>query len=276
MKPVYLAAALALLALVETANALLAPLRVASDGDWTGAAAEVRKDFREGDLIVFAPYWADQRGRAHLGDLVTVEMAGHSDADRYSRVWELSIRGEHHREAAGKLVKTSEHGKVTIRLFEKPAEHVSFDFTSQTPRVTVSDANGEQPCLQDVPKGFRCPGSLVERRTLEIDYQPRRGMLIPLDNGRTTALSYDEAELGSKLVGYTGLHDYFARKNSDGPVDLKIFVDGVKKLDVRARNADGWKRFEIATEPGKHVVRFEVSAPSPAWRNFGLHAEARK
>jgi hypothetical protein len=276
MKPVYLAAALALLALVETANALLAPLRVASDQDWDAAAAEVRAGFRQGDLIVFAPYWADQRGRAHLGDLVSVEMAGHSDADRDARVWELSIRGEHHPEAAGKLAKKSEHGKVTLSLFEKTAETITYDFTAQTPRVTVVDRNGEQPCAQDVASGFRCPGSRVERRTLEIDYRPRRGMLIPVDNDRTTAVIFDEAELGGKLVGYTGLHDYFARKNSDGPVDLKLLVDGEIKFAYRARNADGWKRFEIATTPGKHVVRFEVSAPNSAWRNFGLHAEARK
>ena len=276
MKPVYLAAALLALAAFETGNALLAPLRVATESDWQAAAAEVRENFHPGDLIVFAPYWADQTGRAHLGDLVTPAMAGHADADRYPRVWEVSIRGEHHPEAKGKLVKETRHGKVRVKLFEKPAETVLYDFTAEEPRVTVIDAQGEKPCAHDVPGGTRCPGSLVERRTLEIDYRPRRGILVPLETSRTTALTFDEANLGSKLVGYTGMHDYFARKNGDGAVDLRVLVDGEKKLEVRTRNQDGWKRFELATTPGKHAVRFEISSPQPSWRNLGLHVEARQ
>jgi hypothetical protein len=277
MKPVYFAAALGLLALVETGNALIAPARVASSSDWEAAAAEVRENFRANDLIVFAPYWADQTGRSHLGDLVSVEMAGHADADRYARVWEVSLRGAHHPEASGKLVKKSEHGKVTVSLFEKPSEEVLYDFTSrwQDIRVTVRDDKGELPCARDVPGGFRCPGSRVEPRTLEIDYQPKRGLLIPLET-RTTILSFDEAILGSKLVGHTGMHDYYARKNSDGPVDLTVYVDGQKKLEKRTRNEDNWTRFEIPTDPGKHAVRFEISAPNSSWRNLGLHVEARK
>jgi hypothetical protein len=274
MKPVYLASALALLALVETGNALIAPLKVASAGDWQAAAAEVRQGFRPGDLIVFAPYWADQAGRAWLGDLVTVEMAGHSDADRYGRVWEVSIRGARHAEAAGTLVKESRHGKVQVRLYQKPAEEVLYDFTAAEPRVTTVDGAVERPCLQDAG-GFKCPATRVERRTLEIDYQPRRGVLVPLETGRTTVLSY-EATLGSKLVGYTGLHDYFARKNADGPVDVKILVDGEQRLETRARNQDGWKRFELPTPAGTHTVRFEISSPAPSWRNLGIHVEARK
>src|SRR5437870_13517130 len=85
-------AAFALLALVETGNALVAPHRVAADADWSAAAAEVRAGFQPGDLIVFAPAWTDQVGRFHLGDLIPPEMAARPDADRYQRIWELSIR----------------------------------------------------------------------------------------------------------------------------------------------------------------------------------------
>ncbi len=278
MKPVYIAAALALLALIETANALILPHRVASDGDWQAAAAEVRANYRAGDLIVFAPYWADQIGRSHLGDLVTVEMAGHADTDRYARIWEVSIRGAHCPDAVGNLVKTSAHGKVTVSLFEKTPATVLYDFTSHAlePRVTVGDANGEQPCARDVPGGFRCPGSRVEPRTLEIDYRPRRGILVALEAARATAISFDAVPLGTTLVGYTGLHDYYARKSGDGAVDLRIFVDGARQLDVRTRNEDGWKRFEIKTTPGQHSVRFEISSAQAAWRNLGLHVEARQ
>ena len=46
------------------------------------------------------------------------------------------------------------------------------------------------------------------------------------------------------------------------------------------RNGDCWKRFAIPTTRFKLKsptarIRFEVSAPSAAWRNFGFHAETR-
>ena len=80
-------AAVLLLALAETATAIIAPLRAPSDADWRAAAATVRAGFRPGDLIVAAPDWADQVMRLHLGDLVPVKVAARLDAARYGRIW---------------------------------------------------------------------------------------------------------------------------------------------------------------------------------------------
>jgi hypothetical protein len=276
--PLVLAVALVGLGAFETANALWAPRRVASAADWRAAADEVRAGYRAGDLIVFAPAWVDQVGRAWLGDLVTVEMAGRADADRYGRVWEVSIRGAHADEATGTRVRETRHGRVTVALWDKPAVAVLTDFTSRADeaRVTVAAPEGaETPCLRDVGAGFRCPGSRVEQRTLEIDYRPRRGLLIPLEAARATRLEWSDVELGAHLVLYAGLSDYFARKNGDGPVDVVLWIDGRERMRQRVRNDDGWRRFEVGSEPGRHLVRVEISSPQPAWRNLGLHLEAR-
>ena len=88
--------------------ALTARSRVATGADWEAAAAEVRAGFEPGDVIAFAPAWVDQIGRAHLGDLVTVEMAGRSDVDRYARVWEVTIRGAHSPDVAGARLRARE------------------------------------------------------------------------------------------------------------------------------------------------------------------------
>jgi hypothetical protein len=278
--PTVAAVALALLALYETANALLAPSRVASDADWVAAASEVRAGFQPGDLIVFAPYWADQTGRAHLGDKISVEMAGRADADRYRRVWEVSIRGAHAPEiASARRVRESRHGKVTVALYEKDAFAISYDFTThaEDARVTQTthSAGNETPCYKD-GTGFRCGGTSIGPRTLEIDYQPRRGILAPPDGGKVTRLEWTDAPLGASLVGYTGIHDYFSRKNADGPVDFTLFVDGKQRVQQRTLNADNYKKFSIPTEPGPHTVRVEISAPNTSWRTFGFHLEARK
>jgi hypothetical protein len=280
-----LASALALLAAVETASAMFGG-RATPAADWDAAADEVRAGFREGDLIVFAPAWADQIGRMHLGDRISVEMAGRADADRYARIWELSIRGAHAPETRGLAAERStRHGKVTVALYDKPAAEVAFDFTAHLDdaRVTHGAPSGgdEKPCFKDVGlrAGFRCPGSRVEGRTLEVDYQPHRGILAPVAQGRVVAVEFHDVALSRALVGYTGLSDFNSRKNGAGPVDFRVLVDGKERLRVRHLNDDGWKRFEIDTAAdatNKHVVRFEISGPDSAWRTFGFHAEARK
>jgi len=252
------AAVVALLALVETGVALTARARVATDADWQAAAAEVRAGFTAGDVIAFAPAWVDQIGRAHLGDLVTVEMAGRSDADRYARVWEVSIRGERAPETKGaRLVRQSQHGRVRVALYEKSATPVLYDFTQHAQELI---------------------GGRFSVRTLEIDYRPRRGILVQ-PSPQPTTFQWREVPLGSSLVVYAGLHDYYARKSADGIVDFSVDVDGVEKLRARIGNDDGWRRFDIDTTRlagGRHDVRFLVSSAQPAWRNLGFHAEARR
>lgn len=253
----WVAFGVALLAVVETAVALWAPHAVASASDWRSAAAEVRAGFRPGDLIVFAPYWADQEGRAQLGDLMPLDMVGRSDDARYARIWELSLRGDHAPETR-KLSPQSRHahGRVETALYEKPAASVTWDSTSH-----LADA--------------RVAGH-AEVRTLEIDYQPRHGILATLEQGRETSLEWTDVPLGATLVGWAGLHDYYARKSADGPVDVQLFLDGAALTRLRVVNADGWKRFEVPTPSGRHSLRVVISAPSIAWRNPGFHLEARK
>ncbi len=274
-------AAFVLLALVETVSALTAPGRVAADGDWEAAAGEVRAGFRPGDLILFAPDWADQVGRQHLGDLVTAEMAGRGDDDRYARVWEVSIRGARSPETSGRILSQSRHGKVEVTLYEKaPPVEIAYDFTDHLgdARVTQVPADGrgdERPCYRD-GGAFRCASTRVEKRTLEVDYRPRRGILAPVDGALTTRIEFENVTLGKELVGYTALHDYYSRKSADGPVDFAAFLDGKQLLAVHHLNSDGWRQFTFPTAPGTHNVRFEIHAPNAAWRTFGFHAEARK
>jgi hypothetical protein len=282
--PILLAALVAILALVETGNALLAPLRVPSSQDWDAAAAEVRARLMPGDLIVFAPHWVDQIGRMHLGDVIPVEMAAHADADRYARVWEVSIRGARSPESSGaRLVDDKHFGKVRVALYEKPASAIAYDFTSHIGEARVTQTmgiSGETPCYRDGGAvAFRCATTRVEPRTLELDFLPRRGVLVPVDGARATHLEWNEVPLGRTLVVYTGIHDYYSRKRADGRVDVRVSIDGHEQLRDSTVNEDGWKRHEIDTAAvagTRHTVRFDISAPIPDWRSFGFHAEARQ
>ena len=280
---------LALLSLGETTLALVAPYRVASEKDWKAASDDVRENFRPGDLIVFAPSWADPVGRSFLGDLVTAEMAGRADEDRYGRIWEVSVRGGRAAETEGaRQTGAWPHGRVHVALYEKaPPVELIYDFTSQlgSGRVTQAPRGGrgnERPCYhspQDDDDGFRCAGTHVGRRTLEIDYRPRRGVLVPVDDGLITRLEFDQVPLGRTLMVHTGMHDYFSRKNANAAVHFAVFVDDAEIKTVEQSNEGGWQRWAIATGQFNgllHRVRFEISSPAPAWRTFGFHAEVRR
>ena len=114
-------AAVSLLALVETASAIVAPYRAPSDEDWRAAARAIRAGFRPGDLIVAAPAWADSILRVHLGDLIPVEVAGRLDDERFARVWEVSQRGAHAPAAArGSVADERRFGALTVRRVDVP------------------------------------------------------------------------------------------------------------------------------------------------------------
>jgi hypothetical protein len=259
MKLAYLAAALfALVALTESALGLYGPRSVAGDADWEAAAKHVREGLQEGDLIVFAPAWVDQVGRQHLGDKMPISMVARADAAPYARIWELSIRGGRAEETKALAAKEeARFGRVTVRRYEQPAAKILYDFTAH------------------VADGHASPGTRVDQRVMEIDYQPRRGLLTPIVAGQTNEIVYEDVPGGGTLVGYVGLHDYYARKSADGVVLFRAQVDDTSAVTLPVRNQDGWKRFEMPLPEGKHKVRFSLSAEQPAWRLPGFHAEVR-
>src|SRR3954452_19134955 len=113
-------AGVSLLAVVETASAIVAPYRAPTDADWRAAAGAIRAGFRSGDLIVSAPAWADSILRSHLGDLIPVEVAGRLDDERFARVWEVSQRGAHAPAAArGRVSEERRFGALTVRRIER-------------------------------------------------------------------------------------------------------------------------------------------------------------
>ena len=281
--PTVAAALFALLAVVETGNALLAPGRAPSVDDWNAASADVRAKLAPGDLIVFAPHWVDEIGRAHLGDVMPLEMVAHADSNRYARVWEVSIRGERAPETAGaRLVEETRHGKVRVALYEKPAAAIAYDFTTHAAdaRVTQTLGGAETPCLRDANViAFRCAGTRVEPRTLEMSFLPRRGLLVPVDGARVTNLEWSETTLGRSLVVHAGIHDYYLAQTRRRRRALPPLHRRPRATERQVGNDDGWRRFDVDTSVfanTRHTVHFDVSSNDPEWRTFGFHAEARQ
>ena len=278
------AAGILALALVETANALLAPLRAPTDRDWRAAAAAVRAGFRPGDLIVTAPAWSDPLLRMHLGDLIPIAVAGRLDAARFGRIWEISQRGARAPESEGsRMAQLSHHGALTLRRCERPASRVSFDFVAEWNRAIVSRvaSGGQVSWCYPVSDHFECadsPAQSVKAELLEIDTSPHLALATALPGHATTVIEFDHVPLGRELAVGAGLHNVWLRKSGKGTVNLRVLVQGHELGRIQAGSLTGWTlgKFDTSALAGQsESVRFEITVDDPTARYFGFAAEAR-
>ncbi|MEO8553621.1 MAG: hypothetical protein ABI678_26790 [Kofleriaceae bacterium] len=255
-KPLAAAPALLLVivALWEIAATVHAAHAVPDDPAWERATQVVRSQFRPGDLIVFAPAWADPIGRLHLGDLIPVETAARMDDAKYATIWELTIRGARAPELAGLRPDLVVDGDVEIRRFHQEPVTVISDVRDQLAELK---SDGVKPTLELAEVGF------APHRCLQLE---------PPDHGVVTMTV--PMELGSTLVGYVGLADVFKRRNIRTPGSLEIRVGAASRI-VAFGVDDGWVRFELPTTPGPGEVQFLASAISRE-RLICFAAEARR
>lgn len=276
--------------------------------DWVAAAAAVRAEFQPGDLIAIAPAWADPLGRAEFGDLMPPSMVGRPDGRRYRRIWELSVasRSAHAEDTAGLTAEWMRtFGGIQVSRYSQRPITVTFDLVEHFLEAHVGQRQlpatsaEPTPCLWQGPMpspspppgpagAFRCPGSKVERRMLEIDYRPRFGLAVELEAGKQTTLSWDIPDQdwqGGQLMLWLGLHDYYARKNAQGPADVVIDVDdGQVRLPLQLEVGRGLQRLVVAPPPAaaqgqprqQHTVRIEVSARSAPNHVVGVMGQVER
>lgn len=261
-------AAVALLAVVETAVAVIAPARAPTEADWDAAAAAVRQGFRPGDLIVAAPVWADPILRVHLGDLIPPEMAARMDDARYPRVWEIGQRGARSPEGLrGDVRADHTFGRLRVRLIERTAPVVTYDFVAHAADARVAAQ----------PGGARGPG--LQRKLVEVDQRLRLALMTEPLVGRTVSVEFPAVPLGRELAIATGLHDTWMRKAASGTVQAQLVV-GERRVPLpETSNGSGWTetRVDTSAEQGRTVpVRLEISSAAPFERLFAFAAEARR
>jgi hypothetical protein len=279
------AVVVSLLAVVETTVALVAPWLAPSDADWAAAAAAVRAGFRPGDLIVAAPAWADPILRVQLGDLIPPEVAARMDDDRFARVWEVSQRGARAPAAAGGTTTVDDRfGRLRVRLVERPAEIVTYDFVARWADAHVSrrDVTGAVVSCALAGDRFVCPApgnNSLHRQLVEVDQKLREALLTEPVAGAVVVIEFPAVPLGGALVIATGLHDTWMRKAARGTVEARLIVgDQATELPVTSDDS-GWSRTRIdtAARAGQTApVRLEITSAAPFDRFFAFAAEARR
>ena len=280
-----LALVVSLLAVVESTVALVAPSLAPSEADWAAAASAVRAGYRPGDLIVAAPAWADPILRVHLGDLIPPEIAARMDDDRFGRVWEVSQRGAQAAAAAGGTATVDDRfGRLRVRLVERSAETVTYDFVAHWADAQVSrrDARGGVVACTLAGDRFVCPApgnNSLHRQLVEVDQKLREALLTEPVLGAAVVIEFPSVPLGRALVIATGLHDTWMRKAARGTVEARLTV-GAQTTDLPVTSDDsGWTRTRIdtAARAGQTApVKLELTSAAPADRFFAFAAEARQ
>ncbi|HEY0713729.1 MAG TPA: hypothetical protein VGF45_13710, partial [Polyangia bacterium] len=198
------AAALAVLALAlfEAGAAVVAPRLSPTDQDWAATTAFVNQGFKEGDLIVAAPAWADPVLRQHLGDRLPAAIAGRLDHERCGRIWEISQRGADADETAGgRIVQEQRFGNLRARLFERSPQVVTYDFTARWREARLSrETPGQPPTPCELqPSQHQCPDfryNFVRDALLEIGGGIRQALYAQPVANAAVVLEYPTVTLG--------------------------------------------------------------------------------
>jgi hypothetical protein len=273
------------------------------DKDWALARDYVAGEAKPADLVVFAPRWVDPLGRQHFGaDLATTEREARADETRFSRAFEVSIRGAHQPEfARWRRNAEKQFGRVSVTTWENPTPATVIDdlvsrVSPRTLRVSrVADSGRESDCpfihgpAQSGGLGFgpaipadrfACPGGgfVAASVVADLDYVPHRCIYAPPAPGAATRMRFLGVRLGQALHGHHALYVEAERQRKGAPVTI-AFTAGESALgSLVHEDGDGWKPFEFDTSQlaGQQMdVVVEVSSPNAYGRMYCFEADTR-
>jgi hypothetical protein len=263
--------------------------RVPAEGDFERAAVVVRREYRDGDLVVVAPLWLANARRALGPEVMPRRDQARPDEAIYRRLWEVSTRGARASESDGLAPDLEQtFGRVTLRRFPMtPRARVLFDFVEDQTLAEVSEVSGGRvrPCSRHGLRSRCEPGGReqwVGTETIsDLDHRPRRCVWAhPLSRGRVLRLHYPRVPRGRTLEGHTATDYVVGRHCGQAPVDLAVEIDGEVVLNVQHHDCGGWTSWqdfsvEVPDGPGTADVAFLVSAPDPEGRHFCFQAQMR-
>jgi hypothetical protein len=290
--------------IVEVAAHAVRQSRVVPFEHWEAAAAHVRAEWREGDVVTAAPRWADPLMRAAVGDLLDLRSAGRSDLAPFRRLWSLSIRGHRADEAP---LEAPEHvatfGRVRVERWTLPAVRILHDLVEHVDEAEVELVEHGQvrPCrfvrtgrpqggglgtgpitpadrhVCDAARPWLWVGATVQE---DLAMLPRRCVWQhPPGGADRVRATFRDVPLGDHLVLYAGLWWEHERTMDGGPVDVVVRLDGEEIGRLHHVDGDGWKRLEVAIPEARHggrgAIAIEVSAPNPHLRSLCWAATTR-
>lgn len=315
-KILWLSAALivALVAIVETAATWLFAGPPAKKEGWDNASKYLRKSFKKGDLLLFAPAWIGPTGRMHMGELLDIHQMARPDEAAFSRIWIIGLEGKTRPETKkARLVSQKVFGNIQVSLFENKTDLPLFDFYENvsTAQVNVLRPDGsivERCPFQPSRHRHQCSAGWnnVRQKIAEVDYSPRKCIYAHPVDGNILEINYPKVKLGKRLVIYTGIDGYDSRykarqavyhtknpkKRKDGSdrqdpraprslvdVTMEVEIGTVKTMNVTHPIDDKWRRHVLDTSNKSEkimTVSFRVFTRWPYAKVFCFYAQTRE
>ena len=247
---------------------------VVPDADWTAARDSVKAELKADDLVLFAPFWADPLGRQFFGDeLSGIKREARPDESRFTRTFEVGIRGAHRPELAGwKKASERQFGKVTVAVYDNPTPiklHADLVDLVSPSQMTVSrvDGTAETPCPWQrgpgqpgglgVPQGPAVPGdkfvcsggATVGLAVLHaLDHHPHLCLFAsPPGPSGVLRMRFSNITFGSSLHGHSGVQWLNERTPSAERIQVAFSAFDRPVGQNVHRVGAGWTRFEFPT-----------------------------
>lgn len=265
-------AGLAVLAGLELATGALAYRDVIDDADWDVLADAVADE--DSDAVRLATGWLGPRARMEVPALADPRSAAAPDlygietltvvglGDAWSDALDRELEGA----SRPNRIAVEDVGPFTLARYRFEGSPTTLaDWVTQPP--TLSTPGG--PCRAK-GAGWACREGNVSVAFAEVEYTPRRCFTFALSDGTPLAFEASAMELGTSLRGHVGVTDFNGRLRSDAPIRVQAFVDAVEIGTFTVTDAQGWRPFEVHTEPGPHDVRVVLTdAVQGTWGREG-------
>jgi hypothetical protein len=277
---------------------------VPADTDYEAAAEFVRSQLLPRDLITSAPAYIDPLVRLHLGDRISLAMAGRSDNAGFERMWVVSTRGAIPPDAPnGKPELERAFGHVRVQRYKLGKSPILMDFVQTLPSADVSIArNGAfqrcprrtggvprggglgRPVLMPIAERFECDagrpwlfvGSIVME---DLSNTPRFCVWQHPQGNEPIRVRFEDVPLGDELVFYGGVYYEHERMREGGPIQVDVSIDGRRRGGMTHRDGQGWQRIVMPSgtpTAQRGEVQIDVRAQNTDKRSFCWAASTRR
>jgi hypothetical protein len=300
----WLALVVPLLGLLELFGWFFWRERAPAAEEWAKSAELVDRLRQRGDLLVVAPEWLEPLARSALGDerLPLADLA-RADESNYRFALELSALGARAPELAGwRELSREVNGSFVVRRLAQPrpepALYRAIEQLRPETLTVVTEFFGVEAACEFDPRAavsagglgghlafprerFRCAGdeSVFVGASVIDDarYRPRRCVAARPPPGGVLRLSFRDVPFGARLVGYAGSSFLLAR-SSESSVEISVSVGGEPLGRHRARDHQGFHRFEFSTvrfRGTRRELELELRSDSRRQGDFCFLVETR-
>lgn len=261
--------------------------RVPDKAEWADASIKVRKDYQDGDIVVFVPPWALEGLPFFDGLKVwTSETVDWYEISKFSRSWVIFSFGKTPSSIPPDFQEIRfEKGTISIGLYKPSLPYqLVYDFLKniQDAKVLRHYKDKIEECALFIKERWYCgkvhPWQFVGKETKDFGDAVRDVIWAhPLDKELFLEIVYPSVPMGKKMVFRYGLAlKSFEDENPGGPVkiELKISEDTVFERTI-GKEERGWFSENISLErrDGYAPVTLQVSTTNNSFRQFCFTAD---